>query len=140
MTTIAATRKAMAADSMLSDESDFLHIRKLSRFSNGAIVGCAGSLVDIDKVMRWLIGGQKNPRPKITKDFEALVLTPKGLFYLGPSLLLREVTDGIAAIGTGTQAATAALRRGWSPRKAVEHACTADKSSRPPVHVMVLTK
>jgi hypothetical protein len=128
----------MAADSMLSDDIGYLEVRKLIRFASGAILGCAGTSEEIDKVVRYF-AEKPNKRPRIGKDFEGLILTPKGLFYVGPGLMLREITEGCAAIGTGAQAAIAALRRGWSPRTAVIHACTADKNSRLPVRVMTLT-
>lgn len=138
MTTIAANLRCMAADSMLSSEVDYLEVRKLIRFTSGAIMGCAGDCEEIDKVTRYFIES-KGPRPRVGKEFEALLLTARGLFYLGPSLLPREVTEGRAAIGSGAQAAIAALRRGWSPRTAVKHACTVDQNSRLPARVMTLT-
>jgi hypothetical protein len=140
VTTIAANLRCMAADSMLSDETDYLEVRKLVRYAGGSILGCAGSLDDADRAVRYFGGECRGKsRPRLSDDFEALLLTPKGLFFVGPSLMLRQVTEGFAAIGTGNQAAIAALRRGWSPKTAVKHACTADKNSRLPVRVMTLT-
>lgn len=136
MTTIAANMKCMASDTMVSDDVTDIKTEKIEQVGQ-ALVGCAGNLDSTAKFLEWLHRGCKGRKPAL-KSFEALVLTTSGLFYYNESRHPRMITEGFAAIGTGTQAAMAKLREGGGPRAAVAHACRADKNSEAPIRVRYL--
>jgi hypothetical protein len=136
MTTIAANMKMMVSDSMVSDDSCDIKVDKIT-VVGGAIVGCTGTMTEASKFLEYIEGMGNVKRPKLT-DFEALVLTEEGLFWYDKTCRARPITEGFAAVGTGTQAAMAALREGRGPLAAVRHAALADKNTAPPFRQITL--
>lgn len=139
MTTIAANRRMMAGDQKVTDGDKRFHAHKLRRIGE-AIVGAAGTGPAIKKFFAWLEEGQQDDPPKMSKDDEldALVLTPAGLFCYGADCAAEELLDEFYAVGSGAQAALAAMHLGCSPDKAVEIACLVDNSTDGPIDVMEL--
>lgn len=146
MTTIAADRRTMAADRKVSDcdANTSYRTRKIWQIGN-VIVGAAGDNVAIVKFVRWLEKGGRAKHPDFREpgqdseaEFAALVLTPSGLFVYDTSCQPDEVADPFYAIGSGAQAALAAMHLGASPVKAVEIACLVDNDSGGPVDSLSL--
>ncbi len=139
MTTIAANRSEMAGDSKVTDDDTSFRGRKVHRVGE-AVVGAAGTGPAISKFIKWLRAGDLDARPKFDKDDElaALVLTPAGLFAYGTELEPEEIDDPFYAVGTGKQAALAAMRLGCTPGRAVEVACEIDNHTGGPVDVLRL--
>lgn len=140
MTTIAANRKCMAGDQKVTDDDTYFRTRKIRRIGK-CIVGAAGTGPACIKFLRWLEKADPNADPpKFGKDDElaALVLTPKGLFVYDTSCEPEEILDGFYAVGSGKQAALAAMHLGCDPGKAVEIAATVDTSTGLPVEVLTL--
>lgn len=141
MTTIAADRKCMASDRKLTCGETAYQVVKIRRIGR-AIVGCSGTSSAASKFMRWLAEG-KDPDsiPRFGKDDElnALVLTPAGLFLFDIACEPDEIVEGRCAIGSGQQAALAAMRKyNASPKDAVDAACLADNGTAGPIDVLYL--
>lgn len=141
MTTIAANKRTMAADQKVTDGDRRFRNHKIRKVGD-AIVGCGGDGASIAKFFRWIENGTQNDPPKLEKDgeLEALVLTSAGLFVYGTEFVPEEILDEFYAIGTGAQAALAALHMGATPKRAVEIACKVDNSTDGPVDVLTLRR
>ena len=139
MTTIAANRRMMAGDQRVTDGDRSFRTRKIRRIGD-AIVGAAGTGPAIGKFFQWLADGQQDDPPKMVKDDEldALVLTPAGLFCYGTDCTAEEVLDDFYAVGTGAQAALAAMHLGCDPARAVAIACAVDNATGGPVDSLTL--
>ena len=139
MTTIAASRTAMAGDRRVTDGDTTFSGRKIHRVGE-AIVGAAGSGGAIAKFLKYLRAGDLDDVPKFGKDDElsALVLTPAGLFAYDTECQPEEILDPFYAVGSGKQAALAAMHMGATPQKAVAIACIVDNSSGEPIDVLEL--
>lgn len=142
MTTIAANRKEMAADSKVteSESGTSYHARKLFRFGD-VIVGVAGGNEGTLRFLDWIKEGDPDlEHPKFPKgcSWSALVLTPAGLFLYWDDCLPDEIVSDHYAIGSGAQSAMAALHLGCSPTDAVKVACVVDSSTGEPVQTMKL--
>ena len=139
MTTIAADRFGMAADQKVVDGDTNYRTRKIWPIGR-AIVGAAGDNTAIVKFTRWMEKGGKGKTPTFDaeEDFEAMVLTPAGLFVYDKSCQPDEVADPFYAIGSGKQAALAAMHMGATPQRAVEIACLVDNYSGEPVDTMTI--
>lgn len=136
MTTIAANRKVMAADSRCSAGGVWFQTKKIER-KGDALIGACGKASDCSKFMEWY--GSGNPVPEITEgEFEALVLTPKGLFLYQWDCSPMQLKDRHYAIGSGQQGALVALDKGDEPKQAVEAACKRDLFSGGPIDVYLL--
>lgn len=142
MTTIAATRKMMAADSrVIVDESSYLS-PKLVVFSD-AIVGAAGDTEACHLFFEWW-QNRETAELVIPKglDVEALVLTKEGLYRYGKHFQPDVIMDGVMAIGSGQAIALASmdtmihLNIEPDPRIAVEIACKRNPGSGLPVDFM----
>jgi ATP-dependent HslUV protease subunit HslV len=125
MTTIACDGKSMAADGA-SSAYEVIHCtkrKKLSRLSDGSIIGTSGGHVDREAFREWLENGGKAPK---VVDFSALRLMPDGrILYYGDTLEGCEV-DTPAAVGSGSQFAIGAMEAGLSAKRAVEIASKRD--------------
>jgi hypothetical protein len=137
MTTIAANRREMCADSCVSWDSSFVLADDKIQAINGQLVGCAGHSPSIDKFIHWM----KNPvaeHPDFDADdeksFDALMLNDKGLWLFSNSCTPARLLNGYFAIGSGGQSATTAMMCGKAPRTEVEMACLVDKNTKGPVH------
>lgn len=139
MTTVAANRSCMAADSKVTvNDSESYSARKIERIGD-AIVGAAGHNRAINKFLRWVRrGGGRKPRMVKGDELDAIVLTPAGLFRVDCQFDWEPVKDEFLAIGSGAMAALAAMHCGLNPEGAVEIACRVDCDSAPPVDVLYL--
>lgn len=141
MTTIAANRECMAADHKVTDGDTSYRAAKIWK-RGSAIVGAAGSNSAINKFRKWIDRGYKGRLPEFLEEeaaeFAAIVLNPDGLFVFDSSCVPDRIIDPFYAIGTGKQAALAAMHMGAGPQKAVEIACEVDNSTGPPVVVLKL--
>ena len=139
MTTIAANRLMLAGDQKCTDDDKSFRTRKIRKIGD-ALVGAAGTGPAIGKFFRWLESGGQDDHPKFAKDDElaALVVTPDGLFVYDTSCTPEEILDEFYAVGTGAQAALAAMHLGCQPDKAVEIACKVDNNTGGPVDALHL--
>ena len=139
MTTIAANREMLAGDQKCTDDDKSFRTRKIRRVGD-ALVGAAGTGPAIGKFFRWLEHGKQEEPPKFAKDDElvALVVTPAGLFSYDASCTPEEILDEFYAVGSGAQAALAAMHLGCDPERAVEIACKVDNSTGGPVDILRL--
>lgn len=133
MTTIVASRKAIAADSKITTGDTFYYGRKLYVFSN-CILGVAGQGRGMGDFVRWVGGGaieQNIPEPRSDEEsaFEALLVNKDGIWRYGVDYLPEPVFDEFAAIGTGQQGARMALLLGCDLLKTIEMACEVDPYS-----------
>lgn len=126
MTTVAYRDGTMAADSQVTG-SHKSTCRKLHRI-NGMVVGFAGSLTEGQAFVNWL-GGQSS-KPEFKDDeFEALVLTSKGLFYWDSFLCPVKVEDKFTAIGSGAELAMGAMEMGADAETAIKVARKRDSNT-----------
>ena len=130
MTTIAAdARKGlMACDSMTSTADAWWPSTKVHRVAD-ALIGGAGEAASIRQFASWYADGQRLPKPKISDNFCALVLSREGLFYWASNLVPEPIERGFHAIGSGGNAALGALLAGAQVKRAVEIATEVDTSS-----------
>lgn len=130
MTTIAADAKRglMACDSMTSTADAWWPSTKVHR-AGDALIGGAGEAASIRQFVAWYADGMRNPKPKISDNFCALVMTKEGLFYWASNLVPEPIERGFHAIGSGGNAALGALLAGASVQKAVQIATEIDTSS-----------
>lgn len=136
MTTIAANLQCMAADSRCSAGSASFKTKKVERRGD-ALIGACGKASDCAKFFAWF--GTGNSAPELTDgEFDALVLTPAGLFFYQSDCSAMPLKDKYYAIGSGWQGAMVALDKGDDPKKAVEAAIKRDIFSGGPVDVFYL--
>ena len=140
MTTIAANRYEMAADSRTTWGNIQSVSRKIVRV-NGALIASAGSDENGRIFVDWYARGAKRdqePEFDLGDDnegrFEVLILDGSGLWWCSHRCVFVPVED-VWAIGSGMEVALAMLRSGKTPRKAVETALLVDADSGPPVVV-----
>ena len=131
MTTIATDGKIMASDSQQTGQYiDQIDCEKVFRI-RGELVGISGDYAEARRYLEWLQNGaKKEDKPHFEKDsdFDALHLTPQGVFCVTKNLY--RVAVGIpAAVGSGGDFAMAAMMAGAKPRKAVEIAIRLDPHS-----------
>lgn len=139
MTTIAANREVMAADSKCTVDSVSFHTPKIFR-KKGALIATAGDCGPGNRFLEWY-GSRRKKKPDIgaDEDFEALVLTAKGLIYYGKDFEPVPIASGVFAIGSGSVAALTAMKvYGATPEQAVEAACVIDEYTEGPVQVFNL--
>jgi hypothetical protein len=137
MTTIATRGDGIvAADTQCSSDVTKVRVAKLFRLPCGGVVGGAGSFPEIVRAVTWLQRGCKGKAPKL-KASDLMVCYPDGrvgVYVCG--WILTEV-QGPCAIGSGTQAALAAMNYyESSAEEAVYAAATADPNTSAPVEVM----
>lgn len=130
MTTIAADAKRglIACDSMTSTSDSWWPSTKVYR-AGDALIGGAGEAAAVRQFVAWYADGQRNPRPKISDSFCALVLSPDGLAYWASNLVPEPIERGFHAIGSGGSAALGAMLAGANVKRAVEIATEIDPSS-----------
>ena len=138
MTTVVATRFMMAADTKTVVGESWFYGPKMCRVGR-AIIGCAGDSTAIEKFVGWYKKPRgKRPEFKDSESFNALVLTPGGLFHVDESLTLDPIHDDYFAVGTGAIAALVALDCGLSPVEAIEAAARRDLNTGGRVETMEL--
>jgi ATP-dependent protease HslVU (ClpYQ) peptidase subunit len=142
MTTVAANRHMMAADSRVVDDDTGIHYTGQKIYTIGhAFIGVAGDNVSIELFLAWLRAGHPEKKPEFSNDNEdqslrALVLDASGLYLYDESCVAQPL-DRIA-IGSGGAAALGAMMAGKNPAEAVEIACDIDKNTGRPVVVVTL--
>lgn len=137
MTTIVADKKRMLSDSRVSTNHNRIYEAPKLHRKGDAIIGCAGDNDAIETFLKWF--GSKKKRPQFKPDsFDALVLTPEGLYVYDETCSRDLVLGGFHAIGSGGDAALGALFMGADLETAVKIACKVDKYSGEPIQVMEL--
>lgn len=147
MTTIAANREVMVADSKVTVEHKGITYpaTKIVRVG-GRIIGASGHAGDCTRFMEW---GKKDFKGAVPKWVEAvgsedqvlgLVLDVDGIYIFSPGDPEPEkVNAEFFAVGSGGKAARAAMMLGCDPIKAVEIACAVDDFySGPPLQILPL--
>jgi ATP-dependent protease HslVU (ClpYQ) peptidase subunit len=144
MTTIAATREALAGDRMVFDDGRgaWYPAMKVKRFKD-MVVGAAG---DSSDCMRFLDWAEENFNPKKKPRFERgdtdeaatiLVLKADGIYIMSCSDPYPEfVAADHYAIGSGGKAAMAALYSGKTLAEAMDIAHAIDPYTRPPFDIL----
>ena len=136
MTTIVANREAMAADRFVTYAPSYNGDVKIWR-AKGSVWGAAGDCEHCLKFRAWTEGKGKRPVVKDPEDaegtkFEALQLSPAGLFlYIndGPPDAVKEP---YYAIGSGSGYAIGALSMGATLEQAIEVSAKWDSGTRLP--------
>ena len=139
MTTIAANRTSMAADSKVTDGGVSYNTDKIFEI-NGSLVGVAGDVSYTNQWMEWFAAGCPDGAGSLgKKSFCALVLSPKGLFYYPDRCKPDTILNDFYGIGAGAMAAATAMHLGKTPTEAVEIACVVNATdSGPPVKTLEL--
>ena len=135
MTTIAASfsDRLLVTDSSISD-GDAVWSAAKAEVYNGRIYATAGEASDTELFMSWIKRGRRGRRPKVDTEFQALALTPEGLFFFDANLYPTRLTTPMA-IGSGAKAARGAMAMGATLEQAVEIACDIDLNSRRPLQL-----
>lgn len=126
MTCIAANLKEMAGDSLVSVGSIAYHTDKIFHIRD-SLVGVAGDAALTTKFLAWF--RKECPADEIGmtfeegKEFAALVVNARGLFYYADCAEPDKLHDKHFAIGAGSDFALAAMDAGKSPGDAVRVAC-----------------
>lgn len=145
MTTIAANRTMMAADSFVTDGNRTVKMLK----KHGIIVGYAGDFFYANALAAWVLGGREGPLPPAPDekwsdeadkpgDTALLILRKTGLSLMDGRGTEVALDGDYAAIGTGAEIALGALWAGKTPAEAVEAAATHDSNTKLPVHTLHL--
>ena len=137
MSTIATNRSEMAADSQSTASATKSRTprSKVQRI-NGHLVAAVGRTDEIPAFLEWYEKGcPEDDEPEVGESFEALALTPEGLFQYYNRLDPVEVVEDFWAIGQGSDIALGAMAAGASPERAVEIACELNIYTGPPVVV-----
>ena len=130
----------MAGDTQLTDEGGPLsHGRKVYKVG-GVCVGIAGTYADCQRFLRWYRGKRDKPLKKLG-DVSAIMLTPEGrIFCFDGDSHPYLITDPFMAIGSGAQAAMAAMHMGATPRRAVQIASKVDSYTGGSITTRTLNK
>jgi hypothetical protein len=110
---------------------------KLYRKRN-AIIGVAGSHVLGEQFIQWYGTRKKKPKFPPKAEFEALVLTEKGLYHFDEDFSVSKVVNEWFAIGSGAHAALGALYAGKTLEEAVQISCKVDPWSGEPIQILRL--
>ena len=138
MTTVATRGDGiLAADTQCCwGDAMKLRVSKLHRLKDGSVVGGAGLVSQILAVVKWLDGGRRGDLPKMNKC-DVLIALPNGRTATVCGNGVLSYVDGPMAIGTGNQAAMAAMVYfGASAEEAVMAAAEVDPNTSAPVDVM----
>jgi len=128
MTTIVCTLETMASDSMASDEVQKTSVAKIFRVGE-KLVGTAGCYSSCVAFVNWLKQGCD---PEMKPDMEgvyAMVLDSSGISIHDECVTSFPLNNKFAAVGSGSQAALAAMHCGKTPREAVKIAAKIDPST-----------
>jgi 20S proteasome alpha/beta subunit len=126
MTTIAFDGKVLAADRQQTYGDDIgYRVKKIKAFKDGCLVGGAGDAWACDRIIAWLEKPERRRGlpPKIDGDdvaVEVLLIKRSGVICLVDNRgHIQELTEKVAAIGSGAQYALALLEMGVSATEAV---------------------
>ena len=141
MTTIAANRECIAADTRVTTGSSFYHAPKLFRIGT-SIIGTAGDGFACLAFVEWFRSPRRNPHvlQKIFQDHDRdsiwiVELNPGGILFWNGWGYPERILDDFFAVGSGGQAALEAMRHGLTPEEAVLRATAHDECSGAPVQV-----
>lgn len=138
MTTIAADRTSMAADSLMIDDKGLCDSTQKIWRADDALIGISGSVTDglifVDWY-KWYRDREDEDKPKLGDDFEALVLMEDGLYSYHKSLVPVKINHQYWAIGSGAPIAIGAFAMDATPMEAVEAACIFDINTNGPILV-----
>ena len=147
MTTIAVRDGVMAADTMGQVSGNLCKSKKLFRLLDGGVVGFSGTWTDGKLFVDWYDLGCNRDDPPNWRvqdsqkvDFNALVLTPSGIYLWSYDLVPDEMLDGFWAIGSGAAAALAAMHCGRNSQEAVFISMYVDAYTGGDVETMELAK
>ena len=130
----------MAADRRVTDTNQRYTVCKIKRIGN-AIVGCAGDSPASNKFMRWYASGADPDNiPKMQKDdeLEAIAITPEGMFLYDINFIPDQLEDPFYAVGSGGQAALAAMHMFGDLEFAIELASMIDNHTGDGVDILSL--
>lgn len=129
MTTITVKGKVMAADTQMDDEGVISNIRKIFKV-RGDLIGFAGSVSEGLKFVEWYINNDLDDITDLEEisldETGAIVLTKSGKILTFETHLPIEILDDHFAIGSGAQAAMAAMDCGHDPITAIKIASKRD--------------
>lgn len=117
MTTIAIRDGVLCADSMATDDSGAVFIRKSAWLPNGDAAAGAGDLNEVTAAVAWLAGGGKGDAPAIGNS--CIIFTDKGQAFLAAAGWPGAPIKGFCAIGSGAQGALVAMKLGLSAHDAI---------------------
>ena len=142
MTTIAASRLhgEMAADTQMNLGCSIFHCKKIFATDHG-LVGAAGSSIDCSKFLQWVERGMdEESRPSIDGEdgFQAIVLRHGAIFMFERDCFPMRIERDFHAIGSGGDAALAAMFCGKTPKRAVEIASKCNNQTGGPITVLKL--
>jgi hypothetical protein len=133
VTTIAANRKTMAADTRVIGAGPMYHTNKIFHIGD-ALVGVAGAVGHTTKFLAWF--RKECPQDEVAMNFSeddpgfaALVLRPSGLFYYADCCEPDRLHEKHFAIGTGGGYAVVAMDNGKTPAQAVRCAMKYDEGT-----------
>lgn len=141
MTTVAADARVglMVSDSRTTIEgSCWLPSTKIYRFDD-EIVGVCGNSIDESKWLAWRRGARRGKFPKLSDEFQGLLLRKSGLFWLDDKGGEMLVERGFHGIGSGGNIAIALMIHGIDAEQAVRTACDVDLHSGGAIVTMKLT-
>jgi hypothetical protein len=119
MTTIACDLKHVVADRRITIGDLYFPATKILKIK-GDIVGTAGMDGEGSDFVDWY-KKQTGDIPKLTADsFEALVLKKDGIYYYDYTCVGTRVEKDYWAIGNGALGALCAMKRGATPKEAIE--------------------
>ena len=123
MTTIACTWKdgkgIMAADRKTVTGDLYFPATKIFKI-RGDIVGAAGDAGDCEMFLEWFDKQRGKPPKIVNEDFDALVLTKRGILTYDDACIPLKVDRSFHAIGSGALGALIALQDGADPKSAIE--------------------
>lgn len=146
MTTIVATLDAMGADTMVSRaDGTFYSTTKIVRIK-GDLLGAAGDAGDCTRFLDWAkhdYAEKKRPRFTVAAgerdEAVLLILNSEGLFTMSTTDPYPEmITSDCYAIGSGGDAARAAIMCGKSMEEALAIAAQIDMHTRAPFTILKL--
>lgn len=141
MTTIVYDRPSgiMAADKRCLTGNDIIcaPVVKIRRLEDGTLVGCAGSIVLLEHICRWLADDPEKPYSGPSKG-DAMVVSPSGDVHMMQEGILYEIRDDFPVLGSGGQVALGAMAAGAGAVQAVRIASRYDAFSGDGVDVLHL--
>ena len=136
MTTVAAARFCMAADTQLTGSGVLHRVTKLFHLSDGGVISGCGDWGRVFAAIQWAIAGEKGECPSF-EESSLILMRPDGVIWLADDAWQPyPINDDHAAIGSGSQGAQVELRRGRTPKQAVEAVVGVDHSTSGLVQVM----
>jgi ATP-dependent protease HslVU (ClpYQ) peptidase subunit len=128
MTVIAYRDGVMAGDSysLAGATIASMATKVLRRQSDGALIGCAGCAMLITGIQDWFLAGENGERPALNdgdREADALIARPDGRVEEHNKSGFERLEGPFFAIGSGIEAALAAMHAGCGAVVAAEIAC-----------------